>query len=275
MRLGVAVVCATVLCGTGCQVGYKTAAGGAMSTGGLGKGTTRSLEFSDEGFLLTRLGLGFLAVGVASGSIENAKSESTVSTVGGNTVVTTKQSATINTGTLGAAQKIADAANGPRSGLSGAHGGVASRLSIAAQTLGGDTSGWQYDFGYNLRWVASLGPLGFMARTYLGLGYGTYKFHDRVYMPVDRGPPRFGDGQYGFGGLYGRIGAFFIQPPKGLSDLTGLETYMSVSLNARDHSMVTFGQRLQIIAGFVEAEVQIGGSSADERSYALQIGAGF
>lgn len=266
MRLCVAAVCAAVVVGTGCHVGYKSAAGGAQSPDGFGKGVTRTLQFADEGLVLSRLPLYALGMAAAVGSIEN---HAIVQDSQGNYW----QTATVNVKSAKNAQEILDLANEGK--LSDRSGGMAARLQIAAESLGGDTSGWQYDMGFAFRKMRSAGPLFVMLRGYVGLGYGNFSYNDRAMSRVDRGPVLFGDADYGFGGVYGRFGAFLAKPPSSFKKIWGLETFATVSGNIRGPSTIGIGERLQLLLLFVEVEAQVAGGSDDDRTYSIEVGLGF
>jgi len=246
----------------GCHAGFKSAAGSATSPSGMGPTLSRSLQFSDEGLLLSRLGLGLLGMGAAVGSIEKT---AIVEDENGDLW----QVATINKDRAKKAQDVLDLANEGK--LSSATGGIAARLQIAAQTLGGDTSGWQYDMGYNIRAIRSIGPIATLLRAYVGVGYGSFTMHD-VLVRTDRGPPEMRSADYDFFGVYARGGAFLIKNPTSFKDVAGLETFATVSGNALGASTFGLGERLQLTLLFVEVEAQQG---SEGRTYSIEVGGGF
>ena len=270
MRAAVVLV---VLCLIGCRAGVRTTAGGAVSAPGAGPGVRRSLVFSDEGGLLTKLGIGSLGVIAATGAIEDAKSETTISRNGSEVVVTREDSARINGQTAKSLQGFVDAGN--TYSLPKRHGGMSANLEIAGESLGGDTSGGQFDLGYSFRHIVGGGPgyVGF--RGYLGFGYGKFTSHDRVMDRTDRGPPMFADSTYKFVGMPVRFGVFALGDFDKFRQLKGLEVFTKVNLNASaSASTYHVGSRLQWFIFYVEAEVGTQGMSEDDRSLGLEVGLG-
>jgi hypothetical protein len=274
-----AVVVVTLVClaCVGCRAGFKSAAGGATSPTGFGRGLSRSVVFSDEGGLLSRLGLGIglggLGVITAAGAVENAQTKTSVDTNGDRTVVTQETTGTVNQQQANDALKITQLADGAK--LSGKNGGLAANLEIAAQTLGGDTSGWQYDMGYSFRRVTTSTTFALGFRGYIGVGYGSFTMHDRIMERVDRGPPEFGEATFTFLGLPTRFGVFLVKRPEGLTSLVGTETFVKANINASGPTVFHLGQRLQMSLLFVEAGVSMSGTAEDDRSYELEVGLGF
>jgi hypothetical protein len=156
---------------------------------------------------------------------------------------------------------------------SDAGGQFSSNLDIAARTLGGDTSGAQYDLGYAYHVVKrnSFGGYGF--RFYLGTGYGHYTFHDRELPRADRGPPMAGDATYKFYGATGRLGLFLFTA-KDYTSIYGTETFFQFVGNAGDNSQWALGQRVQLSLGYAELELRSSGMNTDDRSICLEVGLG-
>lgn len=258
----------------GCSAGFRTSQGSATAPSGMSGGTTNSLVFSDEGGLLSRLGLGAIGVAASSAAIKDARTTKTTTVTGDRVIETTTQSATIDTqaGAVGAGTAIA--AGDERTVLSGKGGGLAANLEVAGQSLGGDTSGWQYDMGGALRLFRQGAHHGYGVRAYAGIGYGTFDLHGRQLPREDRGPPMLGDGEYKFAGLTARVGAWAYVMKSDVFSVIGTETFVKVSANAIGPHTFAIGQRLQLSLLFVELQVMRGTNDDTERSIGLTIGAG-
>jgi hypothetical protein len=254
---------------SGCRMGYRSSAGAAMAPPGLHQGVVRSVSINDEGMLLTRAGLGVLGVAVAAGSIENPQVKTTVDNVGDRTVVRQERTATIHSGPAEAGMAIATARN-----TSTAAGGLSSNLDIASRSLGGNTSGWQYEFGYSMRRIRRGKDWAAGFRGFAGLGFGRYKMHDWLVDVMDRGPPRFGSGNYNFNGIPTRFGVFFASYPRSFLQLVGTETYVKANINFTDHSVFHVGQRFQYSLVFIEIETSMSSLDARDRSYGIELGIG-
>jgi hypothetical protein len=191
----------------GCTAAYRTTSGGATAREGVSSGTTGSLYFSDRGGILTRAGLAALGMVAAFGAVRDVKSESTVTNNGDGTVtVHTKQSGTFNAHDAQAAADILNAASDPRQNFGGLTGG----LEIASTSLGGDTSGWMFEFGYayaktfHNRWGLNLAGK---------LMFGGFTQHDRMITKFDTSSSgtgvvttTMGDSGYDFVGPTLRLG---------------------------------------------------------------------
>jgi hypothetical protein len=129
--------------------------------------------------------------------------------------------------------------------------------------------------GSNIRAFRTFGGVATMLRAYFGVGYGNFSMNDRVMTRLDRGPPSFGDTEYGFGGIYARGGMFFLKRPRGIKDLMGVEAFASLSANARGSSYAGVGARLQYTLAFAEVEMLMSGTGDDDKSYTLSVGLGF
>ena len=267
-----------VLVGTltlvGCRAGFKSASGGATSPDGLGRGATHSLRFYDEGGLLTRAALAGLGVVAAAGAVENRKTTYEINQTDTGTVINRTDTGTINTDTAKGAAGIMNAAGDPNTSFGTANGSLAASLELASTTLGGDTSGGQFDFGYSYKYLQKMGNLGLAIRGYAGFGYGHYTFHERVMVATDRGPPKFGDGTYKFLGIPARIGAFLFAAGGKFTTMVGVEAYAKLDINFSDAMVYHLGGRFQYSLGFVELEM-MRGSKSDLGSVGLEIGIGF
>ena len=269
------LVLASALAGMGCRAGFKSTAGGAVSPTGLGKGATHSLVFSDEGGILTRVALGALGVVAAAGAVHDVHQKTEINTVGDTTVKTTITTGTLDQKALDDATKIGDLAGDTNTRLGTENGSLGANLEIAATTLGGDTSGGEFDFGYGYHRVQRLaGEIGVGFRTYAGFGYGHFTFHDRLLMDGDRGPPHFGDGTFTFLGIPTRLGFFIANLSGGIPKMVGTETFGKVNLNFDGKTVASAGQRLQLSYGYAEVSV-CATRGEDSPSYALEIGGGF
>lgn len=278
MRALAASLTLLVIAATGCRAGFKSSAGAATSPDSMGKGVSRSVVFSDQGGILSRAPLVALGALAAAGSVKVTSDRTTVTDHGDGTATVTREVA--GTVDQGAAQNAANLANAnptvtSRDGTS--RGGLAANLEIAAESLGGDTSGWQFDFGLgyqqlNHRSLAHDFGIGW--RGYLGLGYGSFSFHDRVMATADRGPPVFGDGNYKFFGIPARFG-IFVARARSLSKIFGTETFAKANLNASGPSTFALGQRIQWSIVYFEVEALMSGAGDSDRSYGLECGFGF
>jgi hypothetical protein len=270
-----AVVVSLVLL-AGCRAGFKSSAGAATSPDGMGKGVSRSVVFSDQGGILSRAPLAALGMVAAAGAVKVTSDRTTVTPHGDGTATVEREiSGTVDTR---AAQNAVDLANANPTVTSSdgtSRAGLAANLEIASRSLGGDTSGWQFDFGFGIQRIKRhyfSNGFGLGWRGYLGLGYGNFSFHDRVMDAADRGPPVFGDGNYKFVGVPARFGVFVARMPGGLASILGTETYAKANLNSSGPSTFAVGQRVQWSLVFVEVETLM---SAEDRGYGLELGFGF
>lgn len=160
-----------------CTAAYKTTSGGATAKPGVEGGTTSSIYLGDRGGLLTRLGLAGVGAAAAVGSVENV--QSTTREVGRDDryiYTETTTTGTVNAERARGAQQILDTAGDWKQDL----GGLSAGLEIASTKLGGDTSGWMFDFGNT--WTSKFGSWG--ARGSLKIKFGKMTFHDRVKRTV-------------------------------------------------------------------------------------------
>jgi len=266
----------------GCTAAYRTQRGGATTRDGVSSGTTSSLYFSDRGGLLTRAGLIALGLAAAAGSVENVRSTSTVSDNGDGTVtVHTRTTGTFNAATAAAASDILAAASDPHQNYDGLTGG----LEIASTSLGGDTSGWMFEFGYayattfHSRW-------GFEGSA--KFGFGGFTQHDRMISTFDTTSSDMGvvrsakgDGHYDFLGFPIRAGiTYHITPTTTIEPFVKLEWNLyPVTDNAQltiDPSPWHFGGRLTVLDYvYVEGDVRFSALRESARSYGLEVGVAF
>lgn len=263
----------TMLVLVGCRGGFHSTATGANAPSNFSPGVSNSLRFSDEGGVLTRVGLGIVGTAAAFGAIENPKVTTTTTLDGDKVIIDTKKEATINTDT---AKKAVDITNAKPTIAEQDKGdafsaSAAANFEIAGQTLGGDTSGGQFDFGVGLRHITAAGPVGLILRAYLGFGYGSFTLHDRMER-IDRGPPMFGDAHYKFIGFPTRIGAAFVKRFDRLSQLFGVEAFAKANLNLSDASIYAAGARVQYFLFFVEVEAN---RSSTGTGTGFEVGIGF
>ncbi|CAN5916404.1 hypothetical protein BH11MYX2_BH11MYX2_00780 [soil metagenome] len=259
----------------GCQAAFRSQQGKATSPSGMASGTTNSLHFSDEGGVLSQLGLssitntlGALAT-IKSISYGKSHLESRPGGLYDVTPVTIEVDPTL-------ARKVDDTNKGIKAmeaDTSNSGGQFASNLDIAARTLGGDTSGAQYDAGYAYHVIKRTNLAGYGVRFYLGAGYGHYTFHDRDLPRIDRGPPMTGDGTYAFLGATGRLGLFLFTA-RDYKSVLGTETFVSFVGNVSDNSQWAIGQRLQVTLGFIEVELRSSGLNTADRSICVELGLG-
>jgi hypothetical protein len=217
---------------TGCTAAFRTTNGGAMAKPGLSGGITNSIVLEDRGGPLTRAGFAVLGIAAATGSVKytgSSSSDAGVYDSGGNRVgtqTTTTYSGTVDPAAGQAAQNLVDSANAasnatlkagaidPTQNYISPVGG----LEIATRNIGGDTSGWMFDFGvkaarrygaWGLRWSARL-------------GFGRFTFHDRNLAIGGVGSMQMVDSQSTYVGFPLRLGVTY----RGL-----LEVFARLDLN--------------------------------------------
>lgn len=166
------LVCAAL---AGCSVSFRSTKGGSLAPGRAANGTSNSLVFSDEGGILSRLGLLGLSVGAAAGSVENVQSTSSSTRVGDTIVTTTTTTGEINQQTAAAAANIANTATDTNVALRSNNDGLASTLEIYSTKLGGDTWGWRYDLGWAFRRLSGNQHRSSGLRGFIGMGVGSLK----------------------------------------------------------------------------------------------------
>ena len=270
------VAVASTAASSGCRIGFRSTGGDATLPSQASVGRTNMIRMWDEGGLLTRIGLGLAGGAVALGSISNVNTTQDTNRVGDTVVTTTTTTGTLDTA---GAQAGADIANsdgkiaesygrGRSFGASFAGG-----LDIASESLGGDTSGWQGEFGFAARSARFGRAFGWGWRASLTYGYGKFTAHERLLERQDRGPPDIAEElEHKFSGVNARFGLFMFKPPRSLKGLLATETYGKAELNLSDGSVYRLGQRLQVGFFYVEAELVRGNSGA---STSMEVGFGF
>lgn len=201
---------------TGCTAAYRTTNGGALVKQGVQGGVTNSIVFEDRGGPLTRIGFGLLGAAAASGAVRSTgstTSESGIYSPGGTRIgtrTTTTTTYTVDPQAARNAQALVDSGNkasddalragaiDPTQNYVSPVGG----LEIASTKLGGDTSGWMFDFGvkaarrygaWGLRWSARF-------------GFGRFTFHGREVQKNSVAFTTMEDTQYSFVGVPLRLG---------------------------------------------------------------------
>ncbi len=153
-----------------------------MAPTGVSSGTTNSVYIADRGGLLTRAALVGLGVIAAAGSVE-AHTERSVVDNGSYYTVTDTTTYTTNPAAAQTAADIMNAAADPALNF----GGLCAGLQLAARDLGGDTSGWMFDFGYAAAEQSAKSRWGLRYSAKLKLGELT--MHDRTgrsYSSIDQ-----------------------------------------------------------------------------------------
>lgn len=205
---------------TGCTAAFRTTNGGAMARPGVSGGVTNSIVFEDRGGPLTRVGFGLLGAAAATGAVTSTGSSTSSTGVydsRGNRTGT--QTTTTYTGTVDAAagqraQNLVDSGNNasdaalkagaidPTQNYVSPVGG----LEIASRNLGGDTSGWMFDFGvkaagrygaWGLRWSARF-------------GFGRFTFHERQLAVGSLASTQMVDSQSTYIGFPLRLGVTYL-----------------------------------------------------------------
>ncbi len=192
----------------GCTAAFRTQDGGATAPTGVSGGRSSSIYIGDRGGLLTRaslLGLGALA---AAGAVDS-KTTRTVSDEGSYYRVTTETTSTVNVERAQSAVDLMGAASDPSQNF----GGLCAGLEIASRSLGGDTSGWMFDFGYATASTSTTSHWGVRASG--KFAFGSMGLHDRTlssYTPDADVTTKAGDASYNFFGTFLRAGATYWLP---------------------------------------------------------------
>lgn len=214
----------------GCTAAFKTQTGGAIAPTGVASGTTNSVYIGDRGGPITRAALVAVGLVAAAGSVDS-KTTTTVTdngtyyTVHQETTSTVNEAQAQNAANLinTATDKDAELAERTEKGFSGLSAG----LEIAARDLGGDTSGWMFDFGY-----VAAGPLAersaWGARASVKLAFGSMTMHDRLMKAWTASAlaQQMGDADYGFFGAIARGGVSY-----GFTSFARLEAFVELDLN--------------------------------------------
>jgi len=174
----------------GCTAALRTSDGGAFTKPMGGGAQINSVYLGDRGGIFTRLGLLSLGMVAAAGTVDNVQTTSSTSGIydtRGNrvgTATTTTTTGTVNAQRAAEAQRAGDALNkaadaqltggaiDPTDNYEAMTGG----LEVASTRLGGDTSGWMFDFGAKIG--KRRGAFGYRAA--IKVGFGKYTFHDRM-----------------------------------------------------------------------------------------------
>ncbi len=266
----------------GCTAAFRSSSGGATARDGVSSGTTNSLYFSDRGGILTRAGLAALGVIAAAGAIENVKSTSTITDNNdGSVTVRTRTTGTFNAKSASEAADILEAASDPHQNFGGLTGG----LEIASTSLGGDTGGWMFEFGYayattfHSRW-------GFEASAKFAIG--SFTQHDRMIARLDTSSSDTGvvamtkgDASYNFAGFPLRAGITYHLAPK-----TTIEPFVKLEWNLApistdsgilfDPSPWHVGGRVTVLDYvYAEADVRFSAMRESALSYGLEVGFAF
>jgi hypothetical protein len=92
-------------------------------------------------------------------------------------------------------------------------GGLCAGLEIASRALGGDTSGWMFDFGYATAATSTTSRWGVRASGKLAFGsMGLHHRELRSYAPDEDISMKAGDASYNFFGTFLRAGATYWLP---------------------------------------------------------------
>ncbi|CAN5231318.1 hypothetical protein BH11MYX1_BH11MYX1_39940 [soil metagenome] len=203
------VVVAMAIAASGCTAAFRTQTGGAMAPTGVSSGTTNSIYSGDRGGLLTRASLLGLGVIAAAGAVD-AHTERTVTDNGTYYTVTDTTTYTANPAAAQAAADMMTASTDPSQNF----GGLCAGLEIAGRHLGGDTSGWMFDFGYAAAQQSSKSRWGL--RYSAKLKFGQLTMHDRTGRSYDSFDQtvsmKTGDFDYNFFGGVIRAGATYWLP---------------------------------------------------------------
>ncbi|MBL0214297.1 MAG: outer membrane beta-barrel protein [Myxococcales bacterium] len=274
--------CCLLLLFAGCTAAFRSSSGGTTARDGVSSGTSNSLYFADRGGLLTRAGLVALGLVGAMGSVQDVKNESHVTNnYDGTVTVVTKSSGTFNAKNAQEATDILNAASDPHQNFGGLTGG----LEISSTKLGGDTSGWMFEFGYayaktfHNRW-------GFEGSVKLMFGGET--LHDRMIKTFDTSTSETGvvtmmkgDASYKYFGLPVRVGVTYrVSPVAILQPFVKLEPNwyprqrtLSIDL---DPSPWHFGMRLTAIRFlYVELDARFSQLRESALGYGLEVGVAF
>jgi hypothetical protein len=210
---------------TGCTAAFRSQDGGAIAPTGVSSGRTNSIYIGDRGGLLTRAGLLGLGALAAAGAT-HTETTTTVSDEGSYYLVTKESTTTVDPVAAQNAADIMNAAADPSQNF----GGLCAGLEIAARDLGGDTSGWMFDFGYATAATSKTSRWGL--RGSAKLAFGEMTMHDRTltaYIP-DSVQTMKGDASYGFFGTFLRMGATYWLPVS-RHNVAMLEGFLETDLN--------------------------------------------
>lgn len=268
-------LCCLVLCVTSaCTAAVRTHSGGALAKPGVEGGTSRSVYIGDRGGLLTRLGMTAVGGLAALGSVTSAtRTERVV----GDTLYRT-DTITVDAERARRAQDTLDTANDWSKDLSHLQAG----LEIAARDLGGDTSGWMFDFG---QMVGVPITAGWALRGGIRLQFGRMTFHDRKKRIVENLVVRevMEDSTFTMFGVPTRVGItyrkmveLFFQADLNL--VTVFNEFASATTEYGDNSSPSpwrTGARIGLGPIYAEAQMMLSGLDEDRISYGLEAGFAF
>lgn len=277
----------------GCTTAFRTMDGAALAPPGVAGGRSNSIYLGDRGGPLTRLGIGLLGTAAALGAFENIKQEVADAPVVDQfgrrvgTVRTTTTTATVNQDQVRRAADLTNSMNQAaddtvRRGAVDVTEGYASYtggLEIATRDLGGDTSGWIFDFG--VRWGERRGAWG--VRGAVKLAFGKMTFHGRDTLrgnPAEMPVTSRQDSTFSYLGLPSRLGITYDGHVEvfGQLDLNLLNVYDRINGDAQTATPSPWraGGRLFLPRGaYVEAAVALSSMRAAERSTLLEVGLDF
>jgi len=268
---------------TACTAAFRSQSGGATAPAGVSTGTSNSIYIGDRGGLLTRAGLTALGVVAAMGAVTVDKQETHIYTAGDEVWAETKTEGRINFDNAQAAADIMNAAADPKQNF----GGLSAGLDIAAQTLGGDTSGWMFDFGFEGAATSRHSRFGW--RAMCKFAFGDYTFHDRMIKTFSDGMVMMsrGDADYSFLGVISRVGITY-RLPLSTTNVAMLEAFAQPNINfwgigqyfALDTVVAPSpwyaGVRFSaMVVAYVEAKVGMSSLSGDRQSVGLEAGFAF
>lgn len=257
-----------------CTAAVKTSTGGAYTKPGVEGGTSRSVYIGDRGGVLTRVGMTAVGGLATMGSISSSTRSERVS--GG--YVYRTDTISVDVERARQAQEILDAANDWSKDLTHLQAG----LEIAARDLGGDTSGWMFDFGQNVG-VPINGSWGL--RGGIRLEFGRMTFHDRKKRIVENLVVRevMEDSTFAMFGIPTRMGLTF----RGVAELffqadlnlvTLFNELASAATELGENSSPSpwhAGARITLKYLYAEAVMSLSALDEDRISYGLEAGFAF
>jgi hypothetical protein len=270
---------------TGCTAALRTSDGGAFTKPTAGGAQINSVYIGDRGGLFTRLGIATLGMAAAVGTVENVQSSSSDSGVydsSGNRIGTERTDTTsgsINTQRAQEGQRAGDQMIGAADAQ--LKGGAVSQtdnyevvtggLEIASTRLGGDTSGWMFDFG---------GKVGkrrgsFGIRAAIKMGFGKYTFQPRM-----RDEVMLAESTYTFIGFPLRLGVTYrgIVEIYGQLDINLVTTFNELIPDENNSSPSPWrtGARLSVAKYFyAEAALLFSAMRQEKTSALLEVGLEF
>jgi len=169
--------------GGGCTVGYRYTDGPALNSQQHG-GTTHTLHFEDRGGPLTKFSGAVLqtltAAMVASSAYQYTETSRSMSREGDYIVTRTTGVTTYDHSKTVEAQKIMEQDWGGDPTSREDKESVYSSLDLSLRTIGGDTSGFLWQYGVDSGLMKVNMPLVKSIRLKAGLGWGSHKFYGRT-----------------------------------------------------------------------------------------------